>query len=145
MKLEINDVDGSVNAQIVILKNKSNGNPYSTTENGYRKTEFYILSNNDCIVHQTRVSSGYREKEVFKVTQGEMVNNLHYYLLKYTFNMNDMIFNIINDAIINPSEDSSGTTDILNFNYQQIIPYLGYSADDREFSLTIDLGSIVNL
>lgn len=145
MKLEINDVDGSVNAQIVILRNKSNGNSYSTTENGYRKTEFYILSNNDCIVHQTRVNSGYREKEVFKVTQSEMVNNLHYYLLKYTFNMSDMIFDIINDAVVNPKEDSSGTTDILNFDYQNIIPHLGYNADDREFSLTIDLGSIVNL
>ena len=145
MKLEINDVDGSVNAQIVINKNKSNGNSYGTTENGYRKTEFYILSNNDCIVHQTRVASGYREKEVFKVTQGEMVNNLHYYLLKYTFNMSDMIFNIINDAVVNPKEDSSDSTDILNFDYQNIIPHLGYNADDREFALTIDLGSIVNL
>ena len=153
MKLVISDIDGSVNAIISIVANKDANNTYGSSEAGYRKTEFFIQSNNDCIVKQTRVvkeglifSTKYRETDIFRVTQSEMVSNIHYYLLKYTFNMNDLIFDPINDAVVNPSTDSSGESmNILNFKYENIIKTLGYNPSDRSFSLTLDLGSIIRL
>ena len=154
LKLVINEPDGSVNAVIEILNKKDANSTYGTGDAGYRKTEFFIQSNNDCIVKQTRVvkeglifSNKYREVDIFRVTQSEMVSNIHYYLLKYTFNMNDLIFDLINDAVINPSTDSSTgeANNILNFKYENIIAALGYNPGDRSFSTTLDLGSIVRL
>ena len=144
MKLVISDVDGSVNAVIAINKEKAGGT-YTEKENGYRRTEFYILSNNDCIVKQDRVEGGYKQYDVFKVTQSEMVSNIHYYLLKYTFNMTDLIFDIVDDAVLNPPDESGNQENVLNFKYENIIETMKYTEDDRQFLLTIDLNNIIDL
>ena len=144
MKLVISDIDGSVNAVITINKEKAGG-AYTETENGYRRTEFYILSNNDCIVKQDRVEGGYKQFDVFRVTQSEMVSNLHYYLLKYTFNMTDLIFNVIDDAVLNPADQNGNQQNIFNFKYENIIETMKYTEDDREFKLTIDLNNMIDL
>lgn len=152
MKLQILEPDGSVNAVITLTTTDSNGNAINPSNAGYRQTKFYILENNDCIVRQYRITeegfiskTKYSEIETFKVTQSEFASNIHYYLFKYALNLSDTIFNPINDAIMNPSTDSSGTTDLLNFKYENIISSMDYNEAGKSFNMTVDLNSIVNL
>lgn len=154
MKIVINEPDGNVNALISLTKTDENGNIINPNADGYKRTEFYIQSNNDCIIKQTRVSSSWqlfggttytRTVDIFRVTQAEMLNNIVYYVFKYSLDLSDTIYDPINDAIKNPSTDTSNSTNILNFKYENIIEEMYYDEDARKFTLTIDLNNIVKL
>lgn len=155
LKLKILEPDGSVNALITVTNQNSKNETYSTSSLNYRVTEFFIESNNDCVIRQRRIEGSIFNKkpitEVFKVTQDEFMYNIHYYLLKYTLDLNNTVFDIIDDAVQTPTTEEQNNS-MLEFNYPEIltdVKYVQTEASDNKctnaYVGTVNLGSIINL
>ncbi len=157
-KCEINEEDGSVTGYVEI--------EFQSTSNGYsdRTTRFYLDDSGDVIINQQRVESSGSwfwksytlVTDTFKVTADELVDNLLYYLLKYTLDISDTIYNQIDSGT--SSDTSDDDTNVLNFTYENIISNYEYfetkspssfgSSEEESmycFRIGADLSSIINL
>lgn len=145
---------GKVNGYINLTATDSNHNVQEGKNTKTRKTEFFINEDGSAYVHQTTVSRKYiasqvkyrytQNDEYFKVTAEEMSKNLLYYLMKYTLNISDTIYNPIEEAV-NNSGTSSEPNAVLNLHYESVFKKLEYNETEKCFSSTIDLNNICNL
>lgn len=160
------DINYNVTFKIDILDNgKVNGyisfetSEYKEKNTSYRKINYYIDEFDDAYIQRTTygregalsIFGGgtlYKYTEVFKITQQEMMDNMIYYLLKYTFNISNTIYDqldVFNKSVKSDKKDDEA--EVRNFVYENIFKDINYTEKDNGgiFFATIDLNSICNL
>ena len=159
------DINYNVTFKIDILDNgKVNGyisfetSEYKEKNTSYRKINYYIDEFDDAYIQRitygkegTFLGMGgtlYKYTEVFKITQQEMMDNMIYYLLKYTFNISNTIYDqldVFNKSVKSDKKDDEA--EVRNFVYENIFKDINYTEKDNGgiFFATIDLNSICNL
>ena len=159
------DINYNVTFKIDILDNgKVNGyisfetSDYKDKDVSYRKINYYIDEYDDSYIQRiTYAKEGsilgfggklYRYTDVFKITQQEMMDNIIYYLLKYTFNISNTIYDqldVFNKSVTSDKKDDEA--EVRNFVYENIFKDINYTEKDNGgiFFATIDLNSICNL
>lgn len=159
------DINYNVTFKIDILDNgKVNGyisfetSEYKEKNTSYRKINYYIDEFDDAYIQRitygkegTFLGMGgtlYKYTDVFKITQQEMMDNMIYYLLKYTFNISNTIYDqldVFNKSVKSDKKDDEA--EVRNFVYENIFKDINYTEKDNSgiFFATIDLNSICNL
>ena len=159
------DINYNVTFKIDILDNgKVNGyisfetSEYKEKNTSYRKINYYIDEFDDAYIQRitygkegTFLGMGgtlYKYTDVFKITQQEMMDNMIYYLLKYTFNISNTIYDqldVFNKSVKSDKKDDEA--EVRNFVYENIFKDINYTEKDNGgiFFATIDLNSICNL
>lgn len=159
------DINYNVTFKIDILDNgKVNGyisfetSEYKEKNTSYRKINYYIDEFDDAYIQRTTYGKEgtflgmggtlYKYTEVFKITQQEMMDNMIYYLLKYTFNISNTIYDqldVFNKSVKSDKKDDEA--EVRNFVYENIFKDINYTEKDNGgiFFATIDLNSICNL
>ena len=160
------DINYNVTFKIDILDNgKVNGyisfetSEYKEKNTSNRKINYYIDEFDDAYIQRTTygregalsIFGGgtlYKYTEVFKITQQEMMDNMIYYLLKYTFNISNTIYDqldVFNKSVKSDKKDDDA--EVRNFVYENIFKDINYTEKDNGgiFFATIDLNSICNL
>ena len=90
----------------------------------------------------------FKYTDVFKITQQEMMDNMIYYLLKYTFNISNTIYDqldVFNKSVKSDKKDDEA--EVRHFVYENIFKDINYTEKENGgiFFATIDLNSICNL
>lgn len=159
------DINYNVTFKIDILDNgKVNGyisfetSEYKEKNTSYRKINYYIDEFDDAYIQRTTYGKEgtflglggtlYKYTDVFKITQQEMMDNMIYYLLKYTFNISNTIYDqldVFNKSVKSDKKDDEA--EVRNFVYENIFKDINYTEKDNGgiFFATIDLNSICNL
>ncbi len=159
------DINYNVTFKIDILDNgKVNGyisfetSEYKEKNTSYRKINYYIDEFDDAYIQRTTYGKEgtflgmggtlYKYTDVFKITQQEMMDNMIYYLLKYTFNISNTIYDqldVFNKSVKSDKKDDEA--EVRNFVYENIFKNINYTEKDNGgiFFATIDLNSICNL
>lgn len=160
------DINYNVTFKIDILDNgKVNGyisfetSEYKEKNTSYRKINYYIDEFDDAYIQRTTygregalsIFGGgtlFMYTDVFKITQQEMMDNMIYYLLKYTFNISNTIYDqldVFNKSVKSDKKDDEA--EVRNFVYENIFKDINYTEKDNGgiFFATIDLNSICNL
>ena len=159
------DINYNVTFKIDILDNgKVNGyisfetSEYKEKNTSYRKINYYIDEFDDAYIQRTTYGNEgtflgmggtlYKYTDVFKITQQEMMDNMIYYLLKYTFNISNTIYDqldVFNKSVKSDKKDDEA--EVRNFVYENIFKDINYTEKDNGgiFFATIDLNSICNL
>ena len=159
------DINYNVTFKIDILDNgKVNGyisfetSEYKEKNTSYRKINYYIDEFDDAYIQRTTYGREgtflgmggtlYKYTDVFKITQQEMMDNMIYYLLKYTFNISNTIYDqldVFNKSVKSDKKDDEA--EVRNFVYENIFKNINYTEKDNGgiFFATIDLNSICNL
>lgn len=159
------DINYNVTFKIDILDNgKVNGyisfetSEYKEKNTSYRKINYYIDEFDDAYIQRTTYGKEgtflgmggtlYKYTDVFKITQQEMMDNMIYYLLKYTFNISNTIYDqldVFNKSIKSDKKDDEA--EVRNFVYENIFKDINYTEKENGgiFFATIDLNSICNL
>ena len=159
------DINYNVTFKIDILDNgKVNGyisfetSEYKEKNTSYRKINYYIDEFDDAYIQRitygkegTFLGMGgtlFKYTDVFKVTQQEMMDNMIYYLLKYTFNISNTIYDqldVFNKSVKSDKKDDEA--EVRNFVYENIFKDINYTEKENGgiFFATIDLNSICNL
>lgn len=160
------DINYNVTFKIDILDNgKVNGyisfetSEYKEKNTSYRKINYYIDEFDDAYIQRTTygregalsIFGGgtlFMYTDVFKITQQEMMDNMIYYLLKYTFNISNTIYDqldLFNKSVKSDKKDDEA--EVRNFVYENIFKDINYTEKDNGgiFFATIDLNSICNL
>ena len=160
------DINYNVTFKIDILDNgKVNGyisfetSEYKEKNTSYRKINYYIDEFDDAYIQ--RITYGregafsifgggtlFKYTDVFKITQQEMMDNMIYYLLKYTFNISNTIYDqldVFNKSVKSDKKDDEA--EVRNFVYENIFKDINYTEKENGgiFFATIDLNSICNL
>lgn len=159
------DINYNVTFKIDILDNgKVNGyisfetSEYKEKNTSYRKINYYIDEFDDAYIQRTTYGREgaflgmggtlYKYTDVFKITQQEMMDNMIYYLLKYTFDISSTIYDqldVFNKSV--ESDEKDDGAEVRNFVYENIFKEIKYTENDNggTFFATIDLNSICNL
>lgn len=159
------DINYNVTFKIDILDNgKVNGyisfetSEYKEKNTSYRKINYYIDEFDDAYIQRTTYGKEgtflgmggtlYKYTDVFKITQQEMMDNMIYYLLKYTFNISSTIYDqldVFNKSVKSDKKDDEA--EVRNFVYENIFKEIKYTENDNggTFFATIDLNNICNL
>lgn len=159
------DINYNVTFKIDILDNgKVNGyisfetSEYKEKNTSYRKINYYIDEFDDAYIQRitygkegTFLGMGgtlFKYTDVFKITQQEMMDNMIYYLLKYTFNISNTIYDqldVFNKSVKSDKKDDEA--EVRNFVYENIFKDINYTEKENGgiFFATIDLNSICNL
>ncbi|MEI3536091.1 MAG: hypothetical protein V8R16_04980 [Bacilli bacterium] len=159
------DINYNVTFKIDILDNgKVNGyisfetSEYKEKNTSYRKINYYIDEFDDAYIQRTTYGKEgtflgmggtlYKYTDVFKITQQEMMDNMIYYLLKYTFNISNTIYDqldVFNKSVKSDKKDDEA--EVRNFVYENIFKDINYTEKDNGgiFFATIDLNNICNL
>lgn len=159
------DINYNVTFKIDILDNgKVNGyisfetSEYKDKDTSYRKINYYIDEYDDAYIQRTTygkegsfIGMGgklYRYTDVFKITQQEMMNNMIYYLLKYTFNISSTIYDqldVFNKSVKSDKKDDEA--EVRHFVYENIFKEIKYTENDNggTFFATIDLNNVCDL
>ena len=161
------DINYNVTFKIDILDNGKVNGYISFTKSGasiktkdYRQINYYIDEYDDAYIQKVTYSSEtrleklklntywYKNQEIFKITQQEMMDNMIYYLLKYTFDISSTIYNQLdkfNKSV--ESDEKDDGAEVRNFVYENIFKDINYTEKDSGgiFFATVDLNSICNL
>lgn len=160
------DINYNVTFKIDILDNgKVNGyisfetSDYKEKNTSYRKINYYIDEFDDAYIQRTTygregalsIFGGgtlFKYTDVFKITQQEMMDNMIYYLLKYTFNISNTIYDqldVFNKSVKSDKKDDEA--EVRHFVYENIFKDINYTEKENGgiFFATIDLNSICNL
>lgn len=159
------DINYNVTFKIDILDNgKVNGyisfetSEYKDKDTSYRKINYYIDEYDDAYIQRTTYSKEgsfigmggklYRYTDVFKITQQEMMDNMIYYLLKYTFNISSTIYDqldVFNKSVKSDKKDDEA--EVRHFVYENIFKEIKYTENENggTFFATIDLNNVCDL
>lgn len=159
------DINYNVTFKIDILDNgKVNGyisfetSEYKEKNTSYRKINYYIDEFDDAYIQRitygkegTFLGMGgtlFKYTDVFKVTQQEMMDNMIYYLLKYTFNISNTIYDqldVFNKSVKSDKKDDEA--EVRNFVYENIFKEIKYTENENggTFFATIDLNNVCDL
>ena len=162
------DINYNVTFKIDILDNgKVNGYiSFETSDakeksNSYRKVNYYIDEYDDAYIQRITYKNEsvkvgflkwetvtYQLVDIIKITKQEMMDNMIYYLLKYTFDISSTIYNQLdafNKSVKSDKKDDEA--EVRNFVYENIFKDIKYTEKDSGgiFFATVDLNSICNL
>lgn len=159
------DINYNVTFKVDILDNgKVNGyisfetSEYKDKDTSYRKINYYIDEYDDAYIQRTTygkegsfIGMGgklYRYTDVFKITQQEMMDNMIYYLLKYTFNISSTIYDqldVFNKSVKSDKKDDEA--EVRHFVYENIFKEIKYTENENggTFFATIDLNNVCDL